>query len=160
MLAFVFGPAWSEVRDIHLTSLTCNTGHRLDVSALVPHLNHTEEGQQDFSEWPCRNIMLWQDELALMNAISTLHISFLRVSPVLLKELRLAMARRTKKPVAPAGYRSTTPGSMTRASQKFAGMQKANELATSVETMELANNLALNPRLCTPNHQLRANELL
>ena len=74
--------------------------------------------------------MLRQYELALMNAICNLHISVLRVSPVLIKELRLAMVRRTKKPAAPAGWRSTTPWRMTRASQKFAGMRKANELAT------------------------------
>ena len=42
--------------------------------------------------------MLRQDELAFMKATSTL-----QVSPALLKELRLAMARRKKKPAAPAG---------------------------------------------------------
>jgi hypothetical protein len=59
--------------------------------------------------------MLRQDELAFMKAISTL-----QVSPGLLKELRLAMARR-KNPAVPAGKRSTTSGSGTRASQQLAG---------------------------------------
>jgi len=41
--------------------------------------------------------MLRQDELAVMMAISNLQIS-----PALLKELRLAMTQRKKKPAVPA----------------------------------------------------------
>jgi len=85
------------------------------------------------SECSCRSIMLRQDELAFMKAISTL-----QVSPALLKEMRLAMARR-KKPAVPAGERSTTSGSGTRASQQLAGKRKANELASSGDSMESAN---------------------
>jgi hypothetical protein len=79
--------------------------------------------------------MLRQDELAFMKAISTLQVSL-----ALLKELRLAMARRKKKQAVPAGRRRTTPGSRTRASQQLAGKRKANELASSGDSMELANS--------------------
>jgi len=57
--------------------------------------------------------MLRQDELAFKKAISTL-----QVSPAVLEELRLAMARRKKKPAVPAGRRSTTFGRGTRASHQ------------------------------------------
>jgi len=77
--------------------------------------------------------MLRQNELAFMKAISTL-----QVSSVLLKELRLAMARRKKKPTVPAGRRSTTPVSGTRAAQQLAGKRKANELAKSGDSLEPA----------------------
>ena len=60
--------------------------------------------------------MLRQDDIAFMEGISNL-----QVSPALLKELRLAMARRKKKPAVPAGKRSTTSGNGTRASQQIAG---------------------------------------
>ena len=88
-----------------------------------------------------RSIMPRQDELAFMKAISTL-----QVSPALLKELRLAVAPRKKKVAVPAGGRSTTLGSRTRASQQLAGKRKANELASSGDSMEPA--LALGPFLC------------
>jgi len=55
--------------------------------------------------------MLRQDELSFMK-----DISILQVSPALLKELRLAMARR-KNPAVPDEKRSTISGSGTRASQ-------------------------------------------
>jgi len=45
--------------------------------------------------------MLRQDELAFIKATSTL-----QMSPALLKEWRLAMAGRKKKPTVPAGRRS------------------------------------------------------
>jgi len=77
--------------------------------------------------------MLSQDKLAFIKAISTL-----QMSPALLKELKLAMARR-KKPAVPAGKHSTTYGSGARASQQLAGKSKANELACSGELMEPAN---------------------
>jgi len=53
--------------------------------------------------------MLKQEELAIIKAISTLQLS-----PAILKELRMALSRR-KKPVVPAGIRSTTSGSGGRA---------------------------------------------
>ena len=78
--------------------------------------------------------MLRKDELAFIKVIPTL-----QVSSAILNELRLAMARRKKKPTVPAGRRSTTPGSGTRASQQLAGKRTANEQACSGEAMETAN---------------------
>jgi hypothetical protein len=50
--------------------------------------------------------MLRQEELAFfIKAISTLQLS-----PAVLRELRTALSRRKKKPVVPAGSRSTAPG--------------------------------------------------
>ena len=75
-----------------------------------------------------------QDELAFIKALSTF-----QMSPALLKELRLAMARRKRKPAVPAGRRSTTSASGTNASQQLAGKRKANELASSGDSVEPAN---------------------
>jgi len=50
--------------------------------------------------------MLRQEELALVKAISTLQLS-----PALLRELKMAMSRRKKKRLVPAGSRSTAPES-------------------------------------------------
>ena len=69
----------------------------------------------------------------------TVVISTLQLSPVLLKELRLVMVRRKKKPAVPAGRRSTISGSGTRASQHLTGKRKANELTISCDSMESAN---------------------
>jgi len=66
-------------------------------------------------------------------------ISTLLVSPDLLKELRLVIARRTKKPAGPAGKRSTTSANETRASQQLAGKRKPNELASSCDYIEPTN---------------------
>jgi hypothetical protein len=49
--------------------------------------------------------MLRQEELVFIKAISTL-----QVSPAILKEVRMALSRRKKKPAVPAGSRSTAPG--------------------------------------------------
>jgi len=54
--------------------------------------------------------MLRQNELAFIKAISTF-----QMLPALLKELRLTKARRKKKAAVPAGKRSTTSGSGTKA---------------------------------------------
>jgi len=78
--------------------------------------------------------MMRQDELNCLKAISTL-----QVSPPLLKELSLAMARRKKKTAVPAGRHSTTAESGTRASQQLAGKRKSNEFASSGDSMEPAN---------------------
>jgi hypothetical protein len=56
--------------------------------------------------------MLRQDELAFLKAISSF-----QMSPAMLKWLRLAMARRKKRPAVPAGKRSTPSGSGTSAFQ-------------------------------------------
>ena len=82
----------------------------------------------------CRSTMLRQDKLAFKNANSNS-----QVSPILVKEVRLAMAQRKKKPAVPAGRCSTTSGSGTRASQQLAGKRKTNELASSGNSMEPAN---------------------
>ena len=72
----------------------------------------------------CRSIMLRQKELAFIKAISTLQLS-----PALLRELRMALSRRKKKPVVPVGRARTTSGSAARASQRpssqLAGKRKA-----------------------------------
>ena len=79
--------------------------------------------------------MLRQEELAFVKAISTMQLS-----PAILKELRMAMSRRKKKPVVPAGIRSTTSASGARTPQRLpsllAGKRKANELARSGDTSE------------------------
>jgi len=69
-----------------------------------------------------------------MKAVSTL-----RISPNLLKELRLDTAPRKMKPAVPSGKRSTVSGSGTRASQQDVGKRKVNELACSGDSMEPAN---------------------
>ena len=50
----------------------------------------------------CRSIILRQEELVFIKAISTLQLY-----PAILKELRMALSRRKKKSVVPAGSRST-----------------------------------------------------
>jgi hypothetical protein len=57
----------------------------------------------------CRSIMLRQEELAFIKAISTLQLS-----PAILKELRMALSCR-QKPAVKAGSRSTAPGGGTGA---------------------------------------------
>ena len=69
--------------------------------------------------------MLRQDELAFIKAVSTFQIS-----PALLKELRLAMARR-KKPAVLTGRRSNTSRSGARTTQQLVAKRKANELGSS-----------------------------
>jgi len=82
--------------------------------------------------------MLRQEELAFIKAIFTLQLS-----PAILKELRMALSRRKKKPVVPAGIRSTTSACGATVSQRSSGLlggkRKANELASSGESLESAN---------------------
>ena len=78
--------------------------------------------------------MLRQDEVDFLKTISSF-----QVSPSILKEQRLAMARRKKRPAVSAERRSTPSGSGTSASQQLAGKRKVNELASSDEPMEPAN---------------------
>jgi hypothetical protein len=79
--------------------------------------------------------MLGQDELAFIKALSTLQLSL-----ALLKDLRLAMSRRMKKPGVPAGSRSTTFRSgarfFQRTTSQLSGKRKANELASSGDSMQ------------------------
>jgi hypothetical protein len=53
----------------------------------------------------CGSIMLRQEELAIMKAISVL-----KVFPTYLKESRMDLSRRKKKSAVPAGSGSTAPG--------------------------------------------------
>ena len=63
----------------------------------------------------------------------------MQLSPAILKELRMAMSRRKKKPVVPAGICSTTSASGVGAPQRLlAGKRKANELASSGDSFDLA----------------------
>jgi hypothetical protein len=79
--------------------------------------------------------MIRQEELAFIKFISTFQLS-----PALLRELRMTLSRR--KPLVPAGSRSTTSGGGTRASQRppgqLAGKRKSNELASSGDWSEPA----------------------
>jgi hypothetical protein len=84
----------------------------------------------------CRSVMPKQEELAFVKAISNL-----QVSPALLKELRLALSRRKKKPAVPAGSRFS--GSGAKAPQ-LAGKRKANEVASSGDSSESANRRPAN----------------
>ena len=82
--------------------------------------------------------MIRQEELAFVKAISTMQLS-----PAILKELRMALSRRKKKPVVPAGIRSTTSASGARAPQRLpsllAGKRKSNELVSLGDSSEPAN---------------------
>jgi hypothetical protein len=83
----------------------------------------------------CRSIMLRQEELAYIKAISTLQLS-----PAVLRELRTALSRRKKKPEVPAGSRSTAPGGGSGTPQlpkgQLAGKRKTNMLARSGDSSE------------------------
>jgi len=86
----------------------------------------------------CRSIMLRQKKVAFVKALSTMQLS-----PAILKELRMDLSRRKKKPVVPAGIRSTTSASGARTPHRLpsllAGKRKANELASSGDSSEPAN---------------------
>ena len=83
-------------------------------------------------ECACRSIMLRQDELAFLKALSTF-----QVSPAMVKELRLELAKQKtkKRPAVPTGRRCPPSGVGTSAS----GKRKASELASSGESMEPAS---------------------
>jgi hypothetical protein len=86
----------------------------------------------------CRSVLLRQEELAFVKALSTF-----QVSPAVLKELRMALSRKKKRPAVPAGSRSTAPrgcaGAPQRPSGQLAGKRKANELASPGDSPEPAN---------------------
>jgi hypothetical protein len=109
----------------------------------------------------CRSIMLRQEELAFIKALSTF-----QVSPAVLKELRMALSRRKKKPLVPAGIRNTMRAGGARvpkcSSGQLTGKRKANELASSDDSSEPptgAQHLPLGSRLCPRHLQSRANKL-
>jgi len=63
----------------------------------------------------------------------------MQISPAILKELRMAMSRRKKKPAVPVRIHSTISTSGPRARQRLlAGKCKANELASSGDSSEPA----------------------
>jgi isopentenyl diphosphate isomerase/L-lactate dehydrogenase-like FMN-dependent dehydrogenase len=70
--------------------------------------------------------MLRQEELAFVKAFSTPQLS-----PSILKELRMALSRRKKKPVVTAGIRSTTSASGARAPTVYRDCSQANAKPTS-----------------------------
>jgi hypothetical protein len=78
--------------------------------------------------------MLRQEELAFIKALSTF-----QVSPAVLKELRMVLSRKKKRP---AGSRSTAPRGLAgapppqRPSGQLAGKRKANELASSGDSSD------------------------
>ena len=75
---------------------------------------------------PSRSIMLRQEEVAFVKAVSTMQLS-----PAILKELRMALYRRKKKPLVPAGIRSTTSGSGARAPNVYRAYSRASAKPTS-----------------------------
>ena len=108
-------------------------------------------------ECACRSVTLRQDELAFLKVISSF-----KVSPALLKELCLTMARRKKKPAVPTGRRSTPSGNGTSAPQQLTGKRKANELASSGYSMQPANRrpaLSAGSLLCPRTKHPRENKL-
>jgi len=70
--------------------------------------------------------MLRQEELAFVNVISTMQLS-----PAILKELIMDLSRRKKKPVVPAGIRSTTSASGAGAPTVYRVGSRASEKPTS-----------------------------
>ena len=102
----------------------------------------------------CRIIMLRQEELAFIKAISTLQLSL-----ALLRELRIAISRRKKKPVVPAGSRSSAPGRVDGAPNDHRDSSRASSKPTSWQARATvpspqtgAQHLALGPRLCPRPH--------
>ena len=73
------------------------------------------------------------------------------------------MPRRKKNPAVIAGRRSTTSGSEARASQQLVGKRKADELASSGDSMELDHRRpepSAGPALLPANSSARADKLL
>ena len=98
--------------------------------------------------------MLKQEELAFINAVSTL-----QVTPALLREQRTALSTRKRRTVVPAGFRGRAPGGGPRTSQRppsrQAGKRKAKELQTRGTQWSLplgTQHLMLGPRPYPQNH--------
>ena len=68
--------------------------------------------------------MLSQEELAIIKAVFTLHLS-----PSLIREMRMAVCRGKKKPIELEGSRGITSGAPT-------GKRKTNQVASSSESFE------------------------
>ena len=78
--------------------------------------------------------MLRQEELTFFKAFSTMQLS-----PAILKEQRMAMYRRKKKPAVPVGIHSTISTIGPRVPQcLLAGRRKAKELTSSGDSSEPA----------------------
>jgi hypothetical protein len=74
----------------------------------------------------CRSVMLRQEELAFIKALSTF-----QVSPAVLKELRTALSRKKKRPAVPAESRSTAPGGRAGAPNDHQNSSRASAKPTS-----------------------------
>jgi len=70
--------------------------------------------------------MLRQEELAFVKVVSTMQLYL-----AILKELRMALSRRKKKPVVPAGIRSNTSASGARAHNFYRVYLRASTKPTS-----------------------------
>jgi hypothetical protein len=102
--------------------------------------------------------MVRQEELAFVKAIYNL-----QVSPALLKELRLALSRRKKKPAVPAAVAEAGPRPPNELQVSWRGSAKPTSWqarATPQSPPTGAQQLALGPRLCPRFLQSRANKLL
>jgi len=128
---------WSFDWVLHLRTASAGTSFNRLCTCSHGCRPHRESGACVVYCSPCRSIMLRQEELAFVKAISTM-----QHSPANLKELRMALSRCKKKPVVPAGIRSTTSSSEARAPQRLpslpVGKSKANELARSGDSSEPA----------------------
>jgi hypothetical protein len=78
--------------------------------------------------------------LALIKALSTIQVSL-----AVLKELRIALSRRKKKSLVPAGICNTMPAGGAkvpeRSSSQLAGKRKSNEVASLGDSSDPANSL-------------------
>ena len=107
--------------------------------------------------------MIWKEELAFIKAISTI-----RPSPALLRELRVALSRRKKKPVVLAGSIRQNIWRLGQAPQDHLDSSRASVKSTSRQARAShssqligAQRLALGPHLCPRVHrQSRAKKLL
>ena len=82
----------------------------------------------------CRSIMLRQEELAFIEALSTLQLS-----PAVLNELTMALSCRQKKPLVPAGNSSTMSGGGGRVPPTF--IESARRQPQSQRTSNLGGLL-------------------
>ena len=94
-------------------------------------------------------------------------ISTLQLSPVIFKELRMALSRRKKKSAVPAGSRSTAPGGGAGTPNKHQDSLRASAKRTSWQARAThpslqtgVQRLAKGPRLCPRVHrQSQSNKL-
>lgn len=106
--------------------------------------------------------MLRQEELAFIEAISTLQLS-----PALVKGLRMALSSRRKKSAVSAGSAALRPEVVSKPPNVHPACTRASEKPTSWQVQASrsspptgAQRLALGPRLCPrAHHQSRKNKL-